>query len=68
MSHLVFYPLFRPIRMLAAKERGFVPAAGPIQPPRRAPALFRRHAAVNGKLFRTGLFVCKHDGNMLPKT
>ena len=53
--------------MLAAQECRLVPAARPIKPVRRPPALLRGHATENCYLFRTGLFIHKHDSTVRRK-
>jgi hypothetical protein len=60
-AHFIGNSLFRPVRMLAVKESGFMPATSPVKTIRRAPALLRRHAPEYGELFGTRLLICKHD-------
>jgi hypothetical protein len=63
-AHLIGDSLLRPIRVLTLQESGFMAATSPVKTIRRVPALFRRHAPEYGELFRTGLLIRKHGGNV----
>ncbi len=64
ITHFALNLFVGSLRVLAAKESGFVTAHRPIKPVGGAPALLRRHSPKHRNLFRTGLFIRQHVGNL----